>query len=148
MSFLIPKNNGTDRKKAIALCCIRHNSCHSSKTARYNYWHSDPDCGLVHKQPESTREHLSMRCSMIKGLDVVQARCTRARTHSHKHTHTETYTRRENMASPGKHCLCSFASLELTHKEKTQPINNKQQHNHFCFRGHSAQDRKQKESTR
>lgn len=46
------------------------------------------------------------------------------------------------MAGPGKHCLCSFASLELTHKERTRPINNKQQHNHFCFGGHPAQDSK------
>jgi len=107
---------------------------------RYNYWHSDPDSVLVHKQPEGTREHPSMHCSVIKGLDIVQTRC--ARVHAHVRAC------RENRASPGKHCPCSFASLELTHKEKTQPINNKQQHNHFCFRGHSAQDRKQRRSIR
>lgn len=85
---------------------------------------------------KSTREHLSMQCSMIKGLDVEQARCAHTLPCTHSHITGE------NVAGPGKHCLCSFASLELTHKERTQPINNKQQHNHFCFGGRSAQDSK------
>lgn len=54
----------------------------------YNYWHSDPVGRLAHKEAESTREHLSMQCSMIKA----PRRCSGARTHAGK-------------TWPGKHCV-------------------------------------------
>lgn len=69
-----------------------------------------------------------MQCSMIKGLDVVQAR------HTHRHTAKKAWPGQVNTA-------CAHLHLWSWLTKRKQPINNKQAHNHFCFGGHRRRAR-------
>lgn len=89
MSFLKNENRGGGGG---------HDCCLSNKVVN-----DQVQTVTVLKQPEGTRENLSMQCSVIKGLDIMQAQC--AHTHTHKCTHWE------NTASSGKHT----ASAHLHH---------------------------------